>query len=168
MCPIVRSRPSRFTFVLTMLGALLLVAGCSGSSSSDDDTMASAAAASTTGRTGAIVFTLTDAPTDEFVHVFVTVGGIELLPLGFSERNDSGAIFISGGQQTFDLLMLENVTEPLAIAENVPIWFSGHTATMIATSGAVNGLNGWHLPSGDLGIGFPSAEGRWQEVFVTG
>ena len=56
----------------------------------------------------------------------------------------------------------------LKIAEEVPIWFSGHTATMIATSAAVSGLNGWHLPSGDLGIGFPNAEGRWQEVRVTG
>jgi peptide/nickel transport system substrate-binding protein len=52
----------------------------------------------------------------------------------------------------------------MKIAEEVPIWFSGHTATMIATSAAVSGLNGWHLPSGDLGIGFPGAEGRWQEV----
>lgn len=56
----------------------------------------------------------------------------------------------------------------LALAENVPIWFSGHTATMIATEADVSGLNGWHLPSGDLGIGFPGAEGRWVEVFVAG
>jgi len=54
----------------------------------------------------------------------------------------------------------------LRIAENVPIWFSGHTATMIATESNVSGLNGWHLPSGELGIGFPAAEGRWLEVFV--
>lgn len=54
------------------------------------------------------------------------------------------------------------------IAAEVPIWFSGHTATMIATSGDVSGLNGWHLPSGDLGVGFPGSEGRWQEVFVAG
>ncbi len=56
----------------------------------------------------------------------------------------------------------------LAIAENVPIWFSGHTATMIGTESNVSGLNGWHLPSGDLGVGFPAAEGRWLEVFLTG
>ncbi len=55
----------------------------------------------------------------------------------------------------------------LAIAENLPIWFSGHTATMIGTEANVSGLNGWHLPSGDLGVGFPSAEGRWLEVFLT-
>jgi len=56
----------------------------------------------------------------------------------------------------------------LAIAENVPIWFSGHTATMIGTEANVAGLNGWNLPSGDLGVGFPNAEGRWLEVFLAG
>jgi peptide/nickel transport system substrate-binding protein len=55
----------------------------------------------------------------------------------------------------------------LRFAEEVPIWYSGHTATMIATDPAVMGINGWHLPSGDLGIGFPEAEGRWTEVWVT-
>ncbi len=56
----------------------------------------------------------------------------------------------------------------LAIAENVPIWFSGYTATMIAAENDVKGINGWHLPNGDLGIGFPNAEGRWAETFVSG
>lgn len=56
----------------------------------------------------------------------------------------------------------------LAIAEDVPVWYSGHTATMLATSSDITGLNGWHLPNGDLGIGFPGAEGRWVEVFVAG
>ncbi len=54
----------------------------------------------------------------------------------------------------------------LRIAEEVPIWYSGHTATMIATADNVNGFNGWHLPSGDLGIGFPAAEGRYHEVWI--
>ena len=55
----------------------------------------------------------------------------------------------------------------LAIAEDVPIWFSGHTATMIATAGDVSGVNGWLLPNGELGVGFPNAEGRWTQVFLT-
>ena len=54
----------------------------------------------------------------------------------------------------------------IRLAEDVPIWYSGHTATMIGTEVAVNGLNGWHLPNGDLGIGFPAAEGRNHEVFL--
>ncbi len=56
----------------------------------------------------------------------------------------------------------------LAIAEDVPIWYSGHTATMIATEANVFGVNGWHLPSGELGSGFPNAEGRWAEVWISG
>lgn len=55
----------------------------------------------------------------------------------------------------------------LAIAEETPIWYSGGTATMIAHSEAIVGLNGWHLPSGDLGVGFPNAEGRYHEVYRT-
>ena len=56
----------------------------------------------------------------------------------------------------------------MIIVDQLPIWYSGHTATAIGTSPAVHGLNGWHVPSGDLGIGFPSAEGRWSEVFISG
>ncbi len=54
----------------------------------------------------------------------------------------------------------------LRVAEEVPIWYSGHTATMIGTESNVLGLNGWHLPSGSIGIGFPNAEGRWAEVWL--
>ncbi len=54
----------------------------------------------------------------------------------------------------------------LAIAEEVPIWYSGHTATMIGTVSNMQGLNGWHLPNGTVGIGFTNAEGRWAEVWL--
>ncbi len=55
----------------------------------------------------------------------------------------------------------------LKFAEDVPGWYSGHTATMIATAENVNGFNGWLLPSGDVGIGFPAAEGRYHEVWIS-
>ena len=55
----------------------------------------------------------------------------------------------------------------IRIAEDAPIWYSGHTATMIAAAPYVQGINGWHLPDGDLGYGFPAAEGRWHEVWRT-
>jgi hypothetical protein len=110
---------------LSLVAGLVLVSGCSGSSSSDDPsttTSVSTSPAHTTAPTGGLVFTFTDAPTDEFVHVYVTIGGIELLPLDFADNgDDSGVVFVSGGQQTFDLLMLENVAEPFAIVEKVPI-----------------------------------------------
>ncbi len=54
----------------------------------------------------------------------------------------------------------------LRMAEEVPIWFSGHTATMIGVESNIKGVNGWILPSGELGGGFPGAEGRWAEVWV--
>ncbi len=55
----------------------------------------------------------------------------------------------------------------LKIAEDVPIWYSGHTATAFGTNPAVMGLTGWHLPSGDIGIGIPAVEGRWHEVWLS-
>lgn len=56
----------------------------------------------------------------------------------------------------------------LLIAEEVPIWYSGHTATMIGTDPSVQGLNGWRGPDGQVGVGFPNAEGRWHEVWIAG
>ena len=55
----------------------------------------------------------------------------------------------------------------LKIAEDVPLWYSGHTATMIATESNIVGLNSWNLPDGTLGIGFPNAEGRWHQVSIS-
>jgi peptide/nickel transport system substrate-binding protein len=53
-------------------------------------------------------------------------------------------------------------------AENVPVWYSGHTATMIAADPSLDGIIGWHLPQGgDLGVGQQGAEARWLEVFIT-
>ncbi|MGA0218490.1 MAG: ABC transporter substrate-binding protein, partial [Ilumatobacteraceae bacterium] len=54
----------------------------------------------------------------------------------------------------------------LEFAEQVPVYYSGHTATAIGTESSIVGLNSWHVPSGELGIGFPNAEGRWAEVFI--
>jgi peptide/nickel transport system substrate-binding protein len=60
--------------------------------------------------------------------------------------------------------LYENVM--LAFAEDVPVWYSGHTATMIATEDNVVGLNSWELPDGTLGVGHPAAEGRWNQVWI--
>lgn len=62
--------------------------------------------------------------------------------------------------------LYENVM--LKIAEDIPLYYSGHTATMIATADNVVGLNGWQLPDGSLGVGFPAAEGRWNQVSISG
>jgi len=45
-------------------------------------------------------------------------------------------------------------------------WYSGHTATLVATEDNVKGLNSWTLPSGSLGLGTPDAQGRWGDAFI--
>ncbi|MCP3937858.1 MAG: hypothetical protein GY708_21125, partial [Actinomycetia bacterium] len=56
----------------------------------------------------------------------------------------------------------------LRLADQVPVYYSGHTATLIATTDDMVGLNGWTTPDGTLGAGFPGAEGRWHRVRFTG
>ncbi len=57
-------------------------------------------------------------------------------------------------------------TVMMRMAEEVPVWYSGHTAVMIATEANIFGLNAWHMPDGALGVGLPNAEGRWAEVWI--
>jgi len=59
--------------------------------------------------------------------------------------------------------------EKIGIIANrdVPHWFSGGTATVIAVDEAVVGLDTWLLPDGTLGIGHPSAVGMWSQVWRT-
>lgn len=57
-------------------------------------------------------------------------------------------------------------TVMLRIAEEVPIWYSGYTATMVATESDVHGFASWSLPSGEQGIGHPNSEVRWTEVWI--
>ena len=56
----------------------------------------------------------------------------------------------------------------MRLARDVPVWYSGHTATMLATESNIVGVNGWLLPDGTLGAGFPSAVARWSQVFIDG
>ncbi len=56
----------------------------------------------------------------------------------------------------------------LKLAEDVPIWFSGHTATALGTRSDIKGLNSWELPNGTLGAGHPNAEGRWAQAWLAG
>ena len=53
-------------------------------------------------------------------------------------------------------------------AVEAPMWFSGHTATLIAVAEGIIGLDGWVLPDGQLGNGHPGAIGRWGQVWLTG
>ena len=39
----------------------------------------------------------------------------------------------------------------MRIARDIPMWYSGHTATMLAIESGVEGINGWVLPDGTFG-----------------
>jgi ABC-type transport system substrate-binding protein len=53
------------------------------------------------------------------------------------------------------------------INEQAIVWYSGGTATLVAIEPNIKGITNWTLPSGELGVGTPSAEVRWQEVFIS-
>ncbi|MCP4959909.1 MAG: ABC transporter substrate-binding protein [Actinomycetia bacterium] len=54
------------------------------------------------------------------------------------------------------------------LAEDVPIWFSGHTATAFIVDSNLTGLASWVLPDGTLGAGLPNVEGRWAQAWLQG
>jgi peptide/nickel transport system substrate-binding protein len=54
----------------------------------------------------------------------------------------------------------------LNIAEDQQIWYSGFTATLVATDPSVQGINGWLMPDGTLGNGFPNAVVNFVEVWI--
>jgi peptide/nickel transport system substrate-binding protein len=70
--------------------------------------------------------------------------------------------------QTTDFEKRKALYEAISIQinEQVPIWFSGGTATAAVTAPDVKGYNSWHLPDGTLGIGHPGVYLRWQEVWI--
>ncbi len=52
------------------------------------------------------------------------------------------------------------------INEQAPVWYSGGTATMIATVPEIRGVNNWTLPSGSLGDGTPGAVTYFTEMSI--
>ena len=54
----------------------------------------------------------------------------------------------------------------LELADQVPIWYSGHTATALIVDPSVKGLASWVLPDGTLGDGLPGAVGNWAQAWL--
>ena len=52
-------------------------------------------------------------------------------------------------------------------ARDVPMWYSGHTATALGFEEGIVGLDDWVLPDGTLGIGHPSAIPRTYQMWRT-
>lgn len=101
------SRLDRMGLVAVLVVALAWMLACS---DGNDSGGAGAAVG-----TGSVAVVMTDAPIDEFVQVLVRVTRIDLLGTEDTRRET-----IFEGDQTFDLLALQNVSEPFAIAEDVP------------------------------------------------
>jgi peptide/nickel transport system substrate-binding protein len=53
------------------------------------------------------------------------------------------------------------------INEQAPVWYSGGTATLIATDENIRGVNNWTLPNGDLGNGTPFGLVFFTEMFAS-
>jgi len=102
---------SRVRVLISLLSLILLATACGGSGGGGAEA-----------GTGSVALLLTDAPTDEFTQVLVTVTRIDLLGGdGDDDDNDEGnRETIFEGRETFDLLALENVSEPFAIADDIP------------------------------------------------
>lgn len=98
------------TLALCVLAATgLALAGCNDSSSGDTSRTGNG------GGTGSVGLLFTDAPTDEFDGMIVHLRSVSLLP-----ADDGDHVSIFEGEESFDLLALENYTDLFAFAEEVP------------------------------------------------
>ncbi len=99
----------------------------------------------------------------------------ESLGIPFSATNFSNFATAELYQLLVDAINTDDFDERYALYEQVsftlneqvPIWFSGHTATLIATSEGITGFAGWETPDGVLGAGHPASEARYLYVRFT-
>ncbi|HQI80564.1 MAG TPA: DUF4382 domain-containing protein [Deltaproteobacteria bacterium] len=100
--------------LLLVLGAAALVsvylAACSSGGSSHPEAE---------GSYGSVGVLLTDAPTDGFDHIYITITGVSLLPEG--EESNPVVVFTSSDGYTVDLLDLRDEDFLLILNEEVPV-----------------------------------------------
>ncbi|WP_440996539.1 DUF4382 domain-containing protein [Arhodomonas sp. SL1] len=96
--------------------SVLLLGACGGGGGGD--TAATADADGSTDSGGNVAVLLTDAPTDIYEQINVTVTGITLLP---REDSDEEAISLLDEPRTLDILALRDYSELLTVAEDVPV-----------------------------------------------
>jgi len=92
----------------------------------------------------------------------------ETSPFNFSNWHDPDHYaLLEEARTTDDVAVRQALYEQanLMVNEQVPIYFSGGTATAIATAAGLGGLDSWVLSDGELGIGHPAAEGRWGQAY---
>ncbi len=96
---------------MLMLTAFLLTA-CGGGGGGGGGGLGSSGL-STPASTGSVTVLMTDAPTDDFSEILLTVIKVELF-------SDNGKVTIFEGHEVIDLLELENVSEIFAVDPDVP------------------------------------------------
>ncbi len=107
--------------------------------------------------------------TDPSISVAPGAAPPDLSPLNFTNLFIPEAFgLLVAGQST---LVLEErqaayAAFSLQMADEMPLVYTGYTATALATLKNVKNVNGWHTPDGDVGRGHPNAEGRYQEVWI--
>ncbi len=99
-----------------LLGLSLTACGGGGGSDDGDTGGGSTETASTTGNVAVL---MTDAPTDVYEQINLTVTGITLLPE--DEATDVEPVTLFEGERTVDLLQLRDYTELFSLAEDVPV-----------------------------------------------
>ena len=95
-------------------------------------------------------------------------GSWQTNPLNFSNYSDPEATeALAAAIATDDFAERKRLYESVGLigARDVPMWYSGHTATVIAVHEKVTGLATWTTVDGALGGGHPNAEGRWHQVW---
>jgi hypothetical protein len=98
--------PARIGVLLLVLPLSLLALACGGSGGGSSD--------GSGGGTGAASVFLTDAPSDEFDEILVTIPCLEMLGGG-------APVSIFSGRETVDLKDLENFSDLFVYAEEVPV-----------------------------------------------
>ncbi len=94
--------------------AILISFGCGGGGGGSPETANSEAA----GSRGKVGILLTDGPTDEYEHIWVTITEVSLLPAG----GDHGVVIFSSDEgYRFDLLAYRDEDFLLKLSENVPV-----------------------------------------------
>lgn len=88
----------------------LCLAGCGGGGGGS--------AASDGQPTGNVAILVTDAPTDLYDQILLTITAIELLP---EEDSEAGAINLFSGEETIDLLQLRDHAELFTLTEEIPV-----------------------------------------------
>ncbi len=94
---------------------------------------------------------------------------VEASPLNFTNFFDEEMYgWIVEASSTTDFQTRYDLYEKVNIRlnEQVPMWYSGATATAFATDTNINGIDAWFTPDGSLGVGLPGSEGRWSQVYV--